>query len=67
MSVTTLVQDVPTDDQARKAVVAATLGNVLEWYDYSIYGFLAAVLAANFFPSSNPNTALLSTFAVLSR
>ena len=64
MSVTTLVQDVPTDDQARKAVVAATLGNVLEWYDYSIYGFLAAVLAANFFPSSNPNTALLSTFAV---
>ena len=55
---------VPSAGQARKAVVAATLGNVLEWYDFGIYGILAGVLAANFFPRTDPNSALLATFAV---
>jgi MHS family proline/betaine transporter-like MFS transporter len=52
----------PPQDR-RRAVTAAVLGNLLEWYDFAVYGFLALVLAAKFFPSGDELTALLSTFA----
>jgi MHS family proline/betaine transporter-like MFS transporter len=45
-----------------KAVVAATIGNVLEWFDFVIYGFLAVTIAEVFFPTDNPNVSLLVTF-----
>lgn len=48
----------------RRAVLAGIAGNVLEWYDFGIYGFLAATLAKNFFPSSDQYASLLATFAV---
>ena len=59
-------QAVPQVDRAtlRKAVVGASVGNGVEWFDFAIYGFLATSLAANFFPSDNPTAGLLSTFAV---
>jgi MHS family proline/betaine transporter-like MFS transporter len=47
----------------RRAVSAAVLGNLLEWYDFAVYGFLALILAANFFPKGDDLTSLLSTFA----
>ena len=51
-------------DQAdsRKAVTAAVIGNVLEWYDFAVYAFVAAILAKKFFPQTDEVTALLSTF-----
>jgi MHS family proline/betaine transporter-like MFS transporter len=48
----------------KKVITAAAIGNFIEWYDFAVYGYLATVLAANFFPGSNPTTALLETFAV---
>jgi len=48
-----------------RAVVAATSGNVLEWYDFTVYGFLAPTLGRIFFPSDDHMTSLLSAFAVL--
>ena len=48
----------------RKAVVAATIGNFVEWYDFIIYGYLATVIAAQFFPSQDPLAGILATFAV---
>jgi MHS family proline/betaine transporter-like MFS transporter len=48
---------------ASKAVGAAVIGNVLEWYDFSVYGYLATILARRFFPAEDPTTALLATFA----
>ena len=48
---------------SRKAVTAAVMGNLLEWYDFAIYGYLATIVAKNFFPQEDENTALLSTFA----
>lgn len=48
----------------RKAVVAANVGNLIEWYDFGLYGFLATIIASKFFPSDNPTAALLGTFAV---
>lgn len=42
-----------------KLVLAATIGNALEWYDFIVYGFLAATLSGLFFPASDPKAALL--------
>ncbi|WP_119328226.1 MFS transporter [Cysteiniphilum halobium] len=41
-----------------------SLGNVIEWYDFSLYGYFAVAIAATFFPSSSPVISLLATFAV---
>jgi MFS transporter, MHS family, proline/betaine transporter len=54
----------PAIHETRKAVIAAAIGNVLEWYDFGVYVFFASVLAHNFFPATNPTAALLSSFAV---
>ena len=43
-------------------IVAATIGNILEWFDFLVYGFFAATLAEVFFPASNPTVSLLITF-----
>lgn len=48
-----------------RAIFAATSGNVLEWYDFTVYGFLAPILGRIFFPSDDHITSLLSAFAVL--
>ena len=48
----------------RRAVIAASAGNLIEAYDLLLYGYLAAVLAARFFPAGDPTAALLSTFAI---
>jgi MHS family proline/betaine transporter-like MFS transporter len=48
----------------RKVVAAAVAGTVIEWFDFAIYGFLAPVLAATFFPSSDRLLGILQTFAV---
>src|ERR1041385_1480103 len=43
-------------------IVAATIGNVLEWFDFLVYGFFAVYMAEVFFPTSDPNVSLLITF-----
>ncbi len=54
----------PTEEQSRKAIYAATIGNVMEWYDFGVFGFLAGSLALNFFPKDDPRTSLLNTFLI---
>jgi MHS family proline/betaine transporter-like MFS transporter len=49
---------------ARRAVAAAVVGNVLEWYDFAIYGFMATIISRKFFPAHDDLTSLLATFAV---
>lgn len=44
----------------RRAVVAASIGNFIEWFEFGLYGFFAAAIAANFFPGSQ---SLIATFA----
>jgi len=60
--VTTAPVDVPKN--FRTVIVAASVGNVIEWYDFYIFGSLAAVLSVKFFEKSNPVAALLSTIAL---
>jgi MHS family proline/betaine transporter-like MFS transporter len=52
----------PVETTLRRVVIAATIGNVLEWFDFVIYGFLAVTLAEVFFPTSDPTVSLLVTF-----
>jgi MHS family proline/betaine transporter-like MFS transporter len=48
----------------QRAITAGTIGNVLEWYDFGVYGYLVPTISALFFPASDPINALLLTFAV---
>src|SRR5580704_16530900 len=47
-----------------KAVAGAGIGNVLEWYDFTVYAYLAGILGTKFFVVGDENTALLATFAL---
>ncbi|WP_035553978.1 MULTISPECIES: MFS transporter [Burkholderiaceae] len=46
-----------------RAVVAAVIGNALEWYDFTVFGFLTVVIAQLFFPAGSDYTSLLLTTA----
>ncbi|MDK2743441.1 MAG: MFS transporter [Nitrospira sp. BO4] len=48
----------------RKTVLAGAVGNVLEWYDFALFGYFAPVLSLLFFPSSDPSLSLIATFSV---
>jgi MHS family proline/betaine transporter-like MFS transporter len=43
-------------------IIAATIGNVLEWFDFLVYGFFAVTIAEVFFPAGDPTVSLLITF-----
>jgi MFS family permease len=45
----------------RKVILASSVGTLIEWYDFYIFGSLATVIASQFFPKTNPTAALLST------
>src|SRR5215211_1045751 len=47
-----------------RALVAACAGNLVEWYDFAVYGAFATIIAATFFPGSDPSARLLASFAV---
>jgi MFS family permease len=48
----------------RTVITAAAAGNVIEWYDFYIFGSLATILSVKFFEKSHPVAALLSTIAL---
>jgi MFS transporter, MHS family, proline/betaine transporter len=51
--------------RTRRAIAAGMIGNVLEWYDFAIYGYFAAQIGRQFFPHEDPVAQLLSTFGIL--
>ncbi|WP_346655479.1 MFS transporter [Pseudomonas sp. RW3S2] len=48
----------------RKRAIAVGIGNFMEWFDFAVYGYFAAVIGMLFFPSSAPGVSLLSSLAV---
>lgn len=54
----------PSGDPTRNVLGSGIFGNVIEWYDFALYGYLAPVTAPLFFPSSDPLSALIAVFAV---
>ncbi|WP_193045474.1 MFS transporter [Mycolicibacterium baixiangningiae] len=57
-------QDAPTISSRKKSLVASSVGNVLEWYEWSAYAVFAPFIAAAMFSQADPVSALLSTLAV---
>src|SRR5262245_22352939 len=47
-----------------RTVMAAAIGNALEWYDFSLFGYFALVISSQLFPPTDPRAALLNTFGV---
>ena len=47
----------------RKIITASSLGTVIEWYDFYIFGSLAPIISTQFFPKENPTAAFLATLA----
>lgn len=54
------------DSKLKKAITAAALGNAIEWFDFSVYGFLAYTLGQVFFSSAVPGTQIIAAFATFS-
>jgi MHS family proline/betaine transporter-like MFS transporter len=52
----------PKDKGLTKLIVAVSIGNALEWYDISSYGYFAVYVAKAFFPNSDPTVSLLLAF-----
>jgi len=48
----------------KRIFIAAMIGNALEFYDFTIYGFFVAILSPLFFPATDPLTSLISGFGV---
>ena len=46
----------------RRVLTAGVIGNVLEWYDFAVYGFFAPILAGQFFPAGDRMVSLLAAF-----
>ncbi|PCJ61645.1 MAG: MFS transporter [Rhodospirillaceae bacterium] len=48
----------------RKTIIAGIIGNVMEWYDFAIYGYFAPIIGAHFFPSDDAATSVIAAFGV---
>src|ERR671912_273675 len=48
----------------RSIIAASSVGTMIEWYDFYIFGMLASTISVQFFPKDNPTAALLSTLAI---
>src|SRR5438270_12210863 len=60
---------IPADSTAQKlsrikAIVAASSGNLVEWYDFYAYAFTSIYFAAAFFPAGNATSQLLATAGI---
>ncbi len=64
MDANTATADAPIDmKRDRKVILASSLGTVFEWYDFFLYGILAALIGRLFFPIDNPTAATLASLA----
>lgn len=48
----------------RRTVAAGVIGNLLEWFDFAVYGYLAATIARLFFPAHDPTSSLIAALGV---
>ena len=63
MSVTATSANELSKATRRRAIIAATIGNGLEWFDFTVYSFFAVIIAKLFFPTGNDMTSFLLTVA----
>jgi len=64
MAVRKSANDAEREPRRRRLIIAGVIGNVLEWYDFSVYGFFAPAIGENFFPSKSKSAELIAAFGV---
>lgn len=47
-----------------RSALGGIVGNVLEWYDFAVFGYFAPIIGQQFFPSDDPNSSTLNAFGV---
>jgi MHS family proline/betaine transporter-like MFS transporter len=57
-----ITQEFRTPAAVRRGVIAGFVGNVLEWYDFALFGFFAQQIGTHFFPADDPTASLLAAF-----
>jgi MHS family alpha-ketoglutarate permease-like MFS transporter len=53
---------IATETYTPRTILAGAIGNVIEWYDWTVYGLLAGVFSRSIFPADNPTTSILAAF-----
>lgn len=64
MSITSVEINPKKQTKHNSYVVAGLIGNVMEWFDYGIYGYFAVAISTNFFPADDPMVSLMLSFLV---
>jgi len=49
---------------SKTSIISGLVGNVMEWYDFALYGYMVPIISQLFFPNQNSLTSIMSTFAV---
>jgi MHS family proline/betaine transporter-like MFS transporter len=57
-----ITQEFHTPRAIRRGVIAGVVGNMLEWYDFALFGFFAQQIGAHFFPAHDKTASLLAAF-----
>ena len=61
----TMVGETPSRASTqRRAIIAGIAGNVMEWYDFSVYGYFATIIGRHFFPAQDAVSSLIAAFGV---
>lgn len=50
------------EPEGNRIIVAGLIGNVMEWYDFAVYGYFAVTIGQQFFPSDDPTVSLIAAF-----
>jgi len=51
-------------EKQKTALMAGFIGNVVEWYDFALYGYMAGIIAMLFFPEQNKTAGLIATYGI---
>jgi MHS family proline/betaine transporter-like MFS transporter len=57
-----ITQEFRTPVAVRRGIIAGVVGNMLEWYDFALFGFFAQQIGTHFFPADDPTASLLAAF-----
>src|ERR1700675_1409786 len=57
-----ITQEFRTPKTVQRGIVAGVVGNILEWYDFALFGFFAPQIGAHFFPAHDPTSSVLAAF-----
>src|SRR5438876_8885536 len=57
-----ITQEFRTPKTVQRGLAAGVVGNMLEWYDFALFGFFAPQIGAHFFPAHDPTSSVLAAF-----